>query len=105
LIDPWALGAEGALAGAGRNSAPRDGRASTRQVPDLIVGHGVLWPPACAFDRWRPARPRPRSGTIDADRQRRGAQGYKVVHPDDDERRDYTSIYDASGVLRPADTI
>ena len=33
---------------------------------------------------------------IDADRAS-GAQGYDVVHPDRDERRNYKSIYDASG--------
>jgi 3-hydroxyethyl bacteriochlorophyllide a dehydrogenase len=26
-----------------------------------------------------------------------GATGYKVIHPDDDDRRDYGCIYDASG--------
>jgi len=34
---------------------------------------------------------------IDEDRMA-GAEGYQVIHPDADERRDYTCIYDASGV-------
>jgi 3-hydroxyethyl bacteriochlorophyllide a dehydrogenase len=33
---------------------------------------------------------------IDKGRQS-GSQGYEVLHPDDDPRRDYRTIYDASG--------
>ena len=29
--------------------------------------------------------------------RRKGAQGYEVLSPEDDPRRDYTSVYDASG--------
>jgi 3-hydroxyethyl bacteriochlorophyllide a dehydrogenase len=63
--------------------------------PDLIVGHGVLGrllarlalaagaPPPVVWER-NPAR-------------MSGERGYRVVHPDDDTRRDYRSIYDVSG--------
>ena len=63
--------------------------------PELIVGHGVLGrllarmtvlgghPPPVVWER-------------DPHRQG-GAQGYPVVRPDDDDRRDYRSIYDVSG--------
>ncbi len=39
---------------------------------------------------------RPTVWEIDADRSN-GAVGYEVIHPDQDPRRDYHSIYDASG--------
>jgi 3-hydroxyethyl bacteriochlorophyllide a dehydrogenase len=63
--------------------------------PDLIVGHGVLGrliariavaeghPPATVWET-QPGRSE-------------GAQGYRVLHPDKDDRRDYRAIYDASG--------
>jgi len=63
--------------------------------PDLIVGHGTLGrllarltlavgaPPPVVWER-NPAR-------------HGGAAGYAVVAPEDDDRRDYGSIYDASG--------
>jgi 3-hydroxyethyl bacteriochlorophyllide a dehydrogenase len=65
--------------------------------PDLIVGHGALGrllarlavalaPGAAPPTVWEvnPAR-------------RMAAVGYSVIHPDDDDRRDYRAIYDASG--------
>ena len=64
-------------------------------APELIVGHGILGrllarltiaagaPPPVVWET-NPAR-------------HDGAQGYAVVHPDDDDRRDYASIYDVSG--------
>ena len=71
------------------------GRGSGRPLPDLIVGHGVLGRllarltltlggDAPTVWETEPAR-------------RSGATGYPICHPDDDERRDYTSIYDVSG--------
>lgn len=92
-IDP-AHGAEGALlalaATARHSMAGLD-----KSVPDLIVGHGVLGRLLARLTIAAGA-PAPTVWEIDADRAT-GAQGYEVVHPDKDERRDYTSIYDASG--------
>ncbi len=63
--------------------------------PDLIIGHGTLGrllarmtiaagaPPPVVWEM-KPAR-------------RTGAQGYDVIAPKDDDRRDYGNIYDASG--------
>jgi 3-hydroxyethyl bacteriochlorophyllide a dehydrogenase len=88
------LGAEGALlalaatarhAMAGMDKAP----------PDLIVGHGVLGRLLARLTIAAGA-PAPTVWEIDADRSR-GATGYEVIHPDADQRRDYGSIYDASG--------
>ncbi len=65
------------------------------QLPDLIVGHGVLGrllarialamgAPAPTVWEKNPARAS-------------GAQGYTVMPPSDDKRKDYTAIYDVSG--------
>ncbi|WP_425040149.1 chlorophyll synthesis pathway protein BchC [Primorskyibacter sp. S187A] len=66
-----------------------------KTVPDLIVGHGVLGRLLARLTIAAGA-PAPTVWEIDADR-RSGAMGYDVVHPDEDTRRDYTAIYDASG--------
>ena len=65
------------------------------RLPELIVGHGVLGrllarltiaAGGVAPTVWE-TNPRRASG----------AMGYDVLHPDSDPRRDYRSIYDASG--------
>jgi 3-hydroxyethyl bacteriochlorophyllide a dehydrogenase len=72
------------------------------QAPDLIVGHGVLGrllaritlalgEPAPTVWETNPAR-------------REGAVGYTAIDPSQDERRDYRSIYDASGDAGLLDT-
>ena len=66
-----------------------------KAVPDLIVGHGVLGRLLARLTIAAGA-PAPTVWEIDADRLA-GADGYEVIHPDADERRDYLSIYDASG--------
>ncbi|MFK7754653.1 MAG: chlorophyll synthesis pathway protein BchC [Sedimentitalea sp.] len=92
-IDPN-LGAEGALlalAATARHAMAGPGKA----VPDLIVGHGVLGRLLARLTVAAGA-PAPTVWEIDPTRAT-GAQGYEVLHPDADTRRDYTSIYDASG--------
>jgi 3-hydroxyethyl bacteriochlorophyllide a dehydrogenase len=71
--------------------------------PDLIIGHGVLGrllarlvvveggPPPVVWET-NPTR-------------RKGAEGYSVIHPDEDERRDYQSICDVSGDSKLLDTL
>jgi len=89
-----ALGAEGALlalAATARHAMAGPGKA----VPDLIVGHGVLGRLLARLTVAAGA-PAPTVWEIDADRSK-GAVGYEVIHPDQDTRKDYTSIYDASG--------
>ncbi len=88
------LRAEGALlalAATARHAMAGPGKA----VPDLIVGHGVLGRLLARLTIAAGA-PAPTVWEIDPIRVD-GAEGYSVVHPDADERRDYTSIYDASG--------
>lgn len=66
-----------------------------KQVPDLIVGHGVL---GRLLARLTIAAGAPAPTVWEIDETRRGgATGYQVIDPEDDDRRDYKAIYDASG--------
>ena len=88
------LGAEGALlalAATARHSMAGLGKA----VPDLIVGHGVLGRLLARLTIAAGA-PAPTVWEVDPDR-RGGATVYQVLFPEDDPRRDYGAIYDASG--------
>jgi 3-hydroxyethyl bacteriochlorophyllide a dehydrogenase len=64
------------------------------QLPDLIIGHGVLGRLLA-----RMAVAAGRSPTVWEINPARtgGAEGYQVLHHEADDRRDYRSIYDASG--------
>lgn len=88
------LGAAGALlalAATARHAMAGQGKA----VPDLIIGHGVLGRLLARLTIASGA-PAPTVWEIDPTRST-GGEGYEVMHPDSDERHDYTSIYDASG--------
>lgn len=92
-IDP-ALGAEGALLALAA-TARHAMAGMNKAVPDLIIGHGVL---GRLLARLTVAAGAPAPTVWEIDPARRmGAQGYEVKDPDEDERRDYMSIYDASG--------
>ncbi|WP_295313004.1 chlorophyll synthesis pathway protein BchC [Roseobacter sp.] len=66
-----------------------------KSVPDLIVGHGVL---GRLLARLTMAAGAPAPTVWETDPGRRtGATGYQVIDPREDERRDYMSVYDASG--------
>ncbi|WP_436399663.1 chlorophyll synthesis pathway protein BchC [Roseobacter sp. S98] len=66
-----------------------------KSVPDLIVGHGVLGRLLARLTIAAGA-PAPMVWETDPDR-RSGAEGYEVIDPAEDPRRDYMSVYDASG--------
>jgi bacteriochlorophyllide a dehydrogenase len=88
------LGAEGALlalAATARHAMAGPGKS----VPDLIVGHGVLGRLLARLTIAAGA-PAPTVWEIDPSRAT-GAVGYEVTTPDADTRRNYQSIYDASG--------
>jgi bacteriochlorophyllide a dehydrogenase len=71
------------------------GRVDPIVPPDLIVGHGVL---GRLLARMTVLADYPAPTVWEQCPERRGgADGYHVVHPDDDDRRDYKSIYDVSG--------
>lgn len=88
------LGAEGALLALAATA--RHAMAGLdKAVPDLIIGHGVLGRLLARLTIAAGA-PAPTVWEVNADR-RAGADGYQVISPEDDPRRDYGAIYDASG--------
>lgn len=88
------LGASGALLALAATA--RHAIAGTaNELPELIVGHGVLGRLLARLTIAAGA-PAPTVWEIAPDRMS-GAMGYEVCHPDTDERRDYRSIYDATG--------
>ncbi|TVS04308.1 MAG: chlorophyll synthesis pathway protein BchC [Rhodobacteraceae bacterium] len=92
-IDPGmgAAGALLALAATARHAVA--GAHAT--MPDLVVGHGVLGR-LIARIVIASGAPAPQVWEVNAAR-RGGADGYAVCHPDEDTRRDYSCIMDASG--------
>ncbi len=72
-------------------------------LPELIVGHGALGR-LIARMTLAAGGPPPKVWELDADR-RAGADGYEVLHPDADDRRDYRTIFDASGDAGILDTL
>ena len=63
--------------------------------PELIVGHGVM---GRLLARITLALGMPAPTVWETQEVRReGGTGYAVVHPDEDERRNYRSVYDVSG--------
>jgi 3-hydroxyethyl bacteriochlorophyllide a dehydrogenase len=64
-------------------------------APDLIVGHGVM---GRLLARITIALGMPAPTVWETQSVRReGGDGYAVIHPDEDSRRDYAAIYDVSG--------
>lgn len=78
------------------NGGGYDGNPAGRcALPDLVIGHGVL---GRLIARVAIALGGPAPTVWETNPARcEGAQGYSVLHPDADERRDYRAIYDASG--------
>jgi 3-hydroxyethyl bacteriochlorophyllide a dehydrogenase len=72
-------------------------------LPDLIVGHGVLGR-LLARLTLAAGGAGPTVWEVNPDRMA-GAEGYGVIHPDADPRRDYRAIYDASGDAGLIDTL
>jgi 3-hydroxyethyl bacteriochlorophyllide a dehydrogenase len=64
-------------------------------LPELIVGHGVMGR-LLARITVALGGPAPTVWETQAMRQS-GAEGYAVVHPNDDPRKDYKAVYDVSG--------
>ncbi len=68
---------------------------SRGDLPQLIIGHGVL---GRLMARLTVAAGAPAPTVWDTNALRLGgADGYRVIHPDDDDRHDYRTIYDVSG--------
>jgi 3-hydroxyethyl bacteriochlorophyllide a dehydrogenase len=92
-----------ALAATAYHSVAGGGQGEPHMPPDLIVGHGVMGRLL--------ARMNVAAGITDftvwetRDERMGGAHGYRVMHPDDDKRRDYRAIYDVSGDSSLLDTL
>jgi len=95
---PPTMGADAlllALAATAYHSVSRGGKQAPAEPPQLIVGHGVMGRLLARLTVAAGATPPTVWETQPA--RMSGAQGYRVCHPDDDPRHDYTSIYDVSG--------
>jgi 3-hydroxyethyl bacteriochlorophyllide a dehydrogenase len=78
-------------------------RVSASDLPELIIGHGVL---GRLLARCVVALGGPAPVVWETNAQRAGgADGYTVVHPDEDTRRDYRVIADVSGDASLVDTL
>jgi bacteriochlorophyllide a dehydrogenase len=96
------LGAEGALLALAATARHALAGFNTA-LPDLIVGHGTL---GRLLARLTLAAGAPAPTVWETDAARRGgAVGYAVVAPEDDPRRDYRAVYDASGAVGLLDTL
>lgn len=84
-----------ALAATAYHAVACGGKRDHVAPPDLIVGHGVL---GRLLARMTVAAGGAPPTVWETQPMRRaGAEGYAVLSPDDDPRRDYRSIYDVSG--------
>ena len=77
-------------------------RVGTSDLPELIIGHGVL---GRLLARVTVALGGTPTVWESDPRRRGGAQGYATVSPDDDDRRDYRVIADVSGDAKVLDSL
>ena len=92
-----------ALAATAYHAVAGGGQRERIQAPELIVGHGVM---GRLLARLTVAAGEPAPTVWEtAPHRQSGAQGYTVIHPDDDPRRDYRAIYDVSGDSAILDTL
>ena len=84
-----------ALAATAYHAVSGGGQQAAFAPPELIVGHGVM---GRLLARLTVAAGAPAPVVWETQTARcAGAQGYSVMHPDEDPRRDYASVYDVSG--------
>ena len=84
-----------ALAATAYHAVAGGGKRTNIVPPDLIVGHGVLGRLLARLTVAAGFAP-PTVWETNPNRQS-GAEGYEVIAPDDDARRNYKAIYDVSG--------
>lgn len=100
------LGEQGvllALAATAYHAVSGGGQRNPITPPDLIVGHGVL---GRLLARLTVLGGHPAPTVWETQPRRQGgALGYSVVHPKDDDRRNYKAIYDVSGDASLLDTL
>lgn len=100
-VDPM-LGEEGALLALAATARHAIAGLDT-DLPELIVGHGVLGRLIARLVLVAGGPP-PTVWEISADR-RGDAEDYPVIHPDDDPRRDYKTIFDVTGKAALLDSL
>ncbi|OSZ75118.1 chlorophyll synthesis pathway protein BchC [Hydrogenophaga sp. IBVHS1] len=84
-----------ALAATAYHTVSYGGTRAPDTPPDLIVGHGVM---GRLLARLTVAAGAAAPVVWETQAQRHeGAEGYSVVHPDEDDRKNYRAIYDVSG--------
>lgn len=84
-----------ALAATAYHTVACGGTRAPAAAPDLIIGHGVM---GRLLARLTVAAGAPAPMVWETQAQRRnGAEGYTVIAPEDDDRKDYRAIYDVSG--------
>jgi 3-hydroxyethyl bacteriochlorophyllide a dehydrogenase len=84
-----------ALAATAYHAVAGGGQREVINSPDLIVGHGVM---GRLLARMTVASGAPAPTVWETqDVRMPGAEGYQVLHPDEDPRKDYKAIYDVSG--------
>ncbi|MBL8308621.1 MAG: chlorophyll synthesis pathway protein BchC [Rubrivivax sp.] len=91
-----------ALAATAYHTVACGGEGAPCRAPDLIVGHGVLGRLLARMVVAAGFEP-PTVWEVNPQRAE-GAQGYQVLDPQEDTRRDYQAIYDVSGDSRILDT-
>ncbi len=84
-----------ALAATAYHAVAHTGKRNPIVPPDLIVGHGVLGRLLARMTVVAGFAP-PKVWELNPARST-GAEGYPVVHPDEDTRRNYQAVYDVSG--------
>jgi len=97
---PESLGARGILCAL---AATAYHTIAGHDAPELIIGHGVVGRLLARLAVAAGGKP-PVVWETNAER-REGGEGYRVVDPETDERRDYRTIYDASGDAALIDTL
>lgn len=92
-----------ALAATAYHAVSGGGQQEPFAPPELIIGHGVM---GRLLARLTVAAGMPAPTVWETQSERfAGAEGYTVVQPQDDPRRDYRTIYDVSGDGRLLDTL
>ncbi|MBU3737936.1 MAG: chlorophyll synthesis pathway protein BchC [Rhodoferax sp.] len=92
-----------ALAATAYHAVAGGGRRDSIRMPELIVGHGVM---GRLLARMTVAAGGPAPTVWETQPVRReGGLDYPVLHPDEDQRKDYQTIYEVSGDADLLDTL
>lgn len=84
-----------ALAATAYHAVSLGGKRENIIAPDLIIGHGIM---GRLLARMTVASGAPAPTVWETQPERRaGDHAYKVIHPDEDDRKDYQAIYEVSG--------